>query len=108
MTTTAGTANRGCRRNRGQVPVRTGGPWPSVSCRRRRTLPRSREILDPDFREPVLSPVHQLADIAERDRLPFAVDDRRLAGGVVPAALLFADVFGKLANIEQLVGEQER
>src|SRR2546421_8080285 len=37
----------------------------------------------------------QLADIAVRDRLPFAVDDAGLLGGVVPAALLLADLLDR-------------
>ena len=71
-------------------------------------VPGIGKFLDPDFGEPIGAPVHQLADIAERHRLPFAVDNARLLGDIVPAALLFAGLLGDVADIEQLFLEQER
>src|SRR5262249_3267059 len=53
-------------------------------------------------------PVHQLPDIAERNRLPFAVDDCCFLGRVVPAALLLSDLFGDVADVEQFLVEKER
>ena len=71
-------------------------------------VPSIGKLLYPDLGEPIGAPVHQLADIAERDRLPFAVDDARLLGNIVPAALLLAGLLGDVADIQQLFLEQER
>src|SRR5579859_6802520 len=71
-------------------------------------IPGIRKILDAGLREPVGPPVHQLADITERKRLPLAVDDHRLFRGIVPPAILLADALGDVADIGQLLIEQER
>src|SRR5437868_15477867 len=102
MTTTADRASRGCRQSRGRARSRRDGPWLSASCRPRRARPKYWETSLPDLGEPIGAPVHQLADIAERDRLPFAVDDARLLGNIVPAALLLAGLLGDVADIPQL------
>ncbi len=58
--------------------------------------------------EPVGAPVHQLADIAERDRLPLAVDDDGFLCRVVPAAVFLADLLGDIADIEVFLVVEER
>jgi len=68
-------------------------------------FPCLRECLNADFGEPVGPPIHQLTDIAERHRLPFAVDDNRLASGVVPAAVLVADLLAEICDVEVLLAE---
>src|SRR4029453_9920229 len=60
-------------------------------------VPGVRKLGDADLSKPIGAPVHQLADIAERDRLPSAVDDRRLLGRVVPATLLLPGLFGDVS-----------
>src|SRR5690242_5092002 len=70
-------------------------------------VPRVRELLDASFRKPVTAPVHDLADIAERNRLPFAVHDDGFLGRVVPAAVLLTDLISNIADIGKLFVEQE-
>src|SRR5215467_10245641 len=71
-------------------------------------LPGLGKLLDADLGEPIGAPVHQLAYIAERHRLPFAVDKPCLFGNIVPAALFLAGLFRDVADIEQLLVEQKR
>ena len=71
-------------------------------------LPGVGELLDPDLGKPVGAPVHQLPDVAVRDRPPFAVDNSGFPGRIVPAALLLAGLLGDVADIHQLVGIEER
>src|SRR5262245_11000220 len=68
-------------------------------------LPGIRERLDAYPGKPIGTPVHQLADIAERDRLPFTVHQHGFPAGIVPAALGFADVVGDVADVEILLAE---
>jgi hypothetical protein len=63
-------------------------------------FPAIGEFLHPDLGEPIGAPVHQLADIAERHRLPLAVDDPRFLGDIVPASLLFPGLLGDVADIQ--------
>jgi hypothetical protein len=61
-------------------------------------FPGLRELLDPDFGKPVGAPVHQLSDVAEWKRLPFAVHQNGLPAGLVPAPLRLADLLGHVAT----------
>ena len=66
------------------------------------------EFRDPDLLEIVGPPVHQLADIAERNALPFAVDEDRLLACRIPAALRLSGLLGDIGDVEIFIGEQER
>src|SRR3954467_12244940 len=72
-----------------------------------KAIPGVRELLEADFGEPVRAVVHQLADIAEWNRLPLAVDDDRVLDRIVPATRLLADLFGDVADIDQPRAEQK-
>jgi len=54
-------------------------------------LPGLRKGFDANLFEPVYPIIHELADIAERNGFPFAVDDHGLGRGIVPAAALLTD-----------------
>ena len=68
-------------------------------------FPGVRKCFDTDLGKPIGAPVHQLADIAEGDRLPSVIDNRGLLRRVVPAALLLPGLFGDVAHIEQFLVE---
>ena len=63
-------------------------------------IPGVRKGFETDLLEPVHAPVHQLADVAERDGLPFAVDHAGFLGLLIPAALLLADRFREVAHVD--------
>ena len=71
------------------------------------SVPGVGKVLDADFAKPIGAPVHELADVAERDRFPLAVDDHQFFDEVVPTAIFLADRFGDVADIDELVVEQE-
>src|SRR5207302_9401501 len=66
-------------------------------------VPGPREAVHADFGEPVGPPYHELADVAEGERLPPAVDERRLLGALVPTAVLPADLRGDVAQVHVLL-----
>src|SRR5262249_30901993 len=70
-------------------------------------FPSFRKLRDTDLGKPISAPVHQLADIAERERLPSVVDDSSLPRRVIPTALLLPGLFGNVAHIQQFLVEQE-
>src|SRR5215510_7648880 len=63
------------------------------------------EGFDADLRKPVGAPVHELADIAERDCLPFAVHHDGFFSSVIPAALRISDVLGNIADVQIFLAE---
>ncbi len=71
-------------------------------------IPGLGEFFNTGLLEPVGAPVHQLADIAERDRLPLAVDDNGLLRRVVPAAILLAGLLRDIADVDVFLVVQER
>ena len=66
-------------------------------------VPGPREAVHADFGEPVGPPDHELADVAEGERLPPAVDERRLLGALVPTAVLPADLRSDVAQVHVLL-----
>src|SRR5882757_3766645 len=70
-------------------------------------VPGVRELVVARLLEPVGAPVHQLADVAERDGLPLAVDHHGFLRRLVPAAGFLADLGGDVAHVDELVVEQE-
>src|SRR5262245_58333621 len=63
-------------------------------------FPGIRELLDPHLGKPIGAPVHQLADIAEWDCLPFAVQEHGFLAGVIPATLCLAYFLGDITDVE--------
>src|SRR6516164_11631283 len=63
-------------------------------------FPGIRELLDSDLRKPIGAPVHQLADIAEWNCLPFVVQEHGFLAGVIPTTLCFANFLGYVPDVE--------
>src|SRR5579872_223350 len=63
-------------------------------------IPGVWKLLEADFLEPIHSPVHQLAYIAEGHCLPLTVDDAGFFCGFVPSALRRADSLRDLADVD--------
>ena len=70
-------------------------------------VPGVGELVVARLLEPVGAPVHQLADVGVRDRLPLAVDHHGFLRRLVPAAAFLADLGGDVAHIDELLVEQE-
>ena len=106
MTTAADTASHGCRRAMPQFKAERVPCFLQLDPGFHQPVPGVREILDPHFVEPVHAVVHELANVAEGDRFPLALDHHGLGRGVVPAAALLADGGGDVGQIHEFFVEQ--